>query len=251
MNELQSLINLCDKYSFLFNSIPSILWRYKHNNLIELSDNDNLLLIILKKLDSNIYEFNSPEINCLKINGLNTKFFISFLQQHKRKIINIIKDKLDKKIPLTEIDIHVLKNLNCTDILEIHKQQLKQKYPDILSLDIHFSNVYYHNILHDLETEQILTSEQMNWLKGNNINDILSLVYFVNLKIKYKVKLKTDLSLSSHLYKLIKKIDSNILLTENDLNFLKKRKLKEIIDISVTKYTDYLNFQNRSIYTIK
>jgi hypothetical protein len=65
------------------------------------------------------------------------------------------------------------------------------------------------------------------------------------LPIKYKVKLNNNSQnvnafLSSNLYKVLNKIDNNILLNENDLNFLKKRKLNETIDIACEKFSDYL-----------
>ncbi|WP_226889111.1 hypothetical protein [Nostoc sp. MG11] len=59
---------------------------------------------------------------------------------------------------------------------------------------------------------------------------------FADLKVKYKASKIEDLSPFSHLYTLLKRLDSDNPLSEQDINFLKKRQLLETIAIANEKY---------------
>lgn len=77
-------------------------------------------------------------------------------------------------------------------------------------------------ILTNLELGKFLEVNEINWLQANNLTDTIKIADLIALKFKYKAVTNEDLSLSSHLYKVLKKIDSNIILPESDINFLKK-----------------------------
>ncbi|MCC3418733.1 MAG: hypothetical protein JGK28_12405, partial [Microcoleus sp. PH2017_07_MST_O_A] len=70
--------------------------------------------------------------------------------------------------------------------------------------------------------------------------------HFAVLKVKYKATTYEDSSLSSHLYKVLKKIDLDNQLGEQDINFLKKRKLTETITLALDKYAASLKSKIQS-----
>lgn len=101
-------------------------------------------------------------------------------------------------------------------------------------------NSLLYKILHNIEAGKPLRIDEINWLNDNNLIETVTIADFVALKFKYKAIENQDLSISSHLYKVLKKIDSDVPLPEPDINFLKKRKLTETITISIEKYASYL-----------
>ena len=87
-----------------------------------------------------------------------------------------------------------------------------------------------------------LSESELNWLEEYQLSDTLNIVleieqkrHFAELKVKYKATTYEDSSLSSHLYKVLKKIDLETQLGEPDINFLKKRKLTETITLALDK----------------
>jgi tetratricopeptide (TPR) repeat protein len=66
------------------------------------------------------------------------------------------------------------------------------------------------------------------------------------LKAKYKATQYEDSSPSSYLYKVLKRLDSENQVSEQDINFLKKRKLSETIAIANEKYAYTLRFKVES-----
>ncbi len=120
-----------------------------------------------------------------------------------------------------------------------HFHELKEKYAAIQCIDTSFDSLLYQ-ILQNLEAGKTLKNDEIKYLKTNNLTETLAIADFVALKFKYKAIANKDLSLSSHLCKVLNKINSNILLSESDLNFLKKRKLTETITIAIDQYANYL-----------
>ena len=71
--------------------------------------------------------------------------------------------------------------------------------------------------------------------------------HFAELKKKYKATQFEDFSPSSHLYKVLKKLDSEPPpLSQSDLNFLRKRKLTETLALAVDKYAASLKSKVKS-----
>ncbi|WP_413199521.1 tetratricopeptide repeat protein, partial [Nostoc piscinale] len=63
---------------------------------------------------------------------------------------------------------------------------------------------------------------------------------FKNLKLKYKAHQYEDSSPKSHLYKILKNLEREHKLREQDINFLKKRKLTDTIQIANEQYISLL-----------
>ena len=70
--------------------------------------------------------------------------------------------------------------------------------------------------------------------------------HFAELKVKYKATQYEDLAPSSHLYKVFKKIDLESPLGEQDINFLRKRKLTDTITFAIDKYAASLKSKIKS-----
>ncbi len=120
--------------------------------------------------------------------------------------------------------------------------QLKDKYKASEYPETSVSSPLYP-ILKNLEADQQLSESELNWLEKHQLSETLSIVleieqkrHFSELKVKYKATTYEDSSLSSHLYKVLKKIDLESQLGEQDINFLKKRKLTETITLALDKY---------------
>lgn len=117
-------------------------------------------------------------------------------------------------------------------------EQLKKKYQANQYVETS-SNSPLYPILEKLEDGQILNNNEINWLKENNFSETISIAEFIALKVKYKATIDEDLSITSHLYKVLKKIDSSIPLSESELNFLKKN-LTETFKLALDTFAKYL-----------
>jgi hypothetical protein len=167
------------------------------------------------------------------------------------RLYRILK-QLDAKERLRDLDITWLNEYELCETLEIFQQQeadreadfaqLKDKYQATKHSDSSASNPLYP-ILQNLEADKQLSESEIDWLEQHELTETLDLVrefeqkrYFVALKVKYKSTQHEDSSPSSHLYKVLKRLDSENHLGEQDINFLKKRKLTETITIAQDKY---------------
>jgi hypothetical protein len=164
-----------------------------------------------------------------------------------------ILKKLDPKKQLCEADVSWLNEHKLFETLEIfHKQeaaieaefaQLKDKYQATKHPDSSASSPLYP-ILQKVDAEQQLSESEIDWLKQHELTETLDIIreieqkrHFAALKVKYKATQYEDSSPSSHLYKVLKKLELDNQLGEQDINFLKKRKLTETITIAQDKYT--------------
>lgn len=254
-----------NKYSFLFTLTPSEILGYKHNFSAEncIKTFKESISSILIKLDSG-YFLTDNEINYLKSNRLDEIKFNKVLDFIRLKTIYCILEypsvspddrlysilkKLDTQIQLTDKHLTFIKQNNLTSVLEEYKLQqeqrekhfleLKQKYHAISCVETS-SNSLLYQILKNIESGKFLKTHEINWLTSNNLNDTLNIANFITLKSKYKATENQDLSLTSHLYKVLQKINSNTPLPETDINFLKKRKLTETINIALEKCASFL-----------
>lgn len=207
---------------------------------------DDILYIILCKLEK-IEQLKNNEVTILKEYNLFTALETYVLQEKSR-----IKTKLNQESRLNKTEIEFLQENNINDLLEIHQQQehkrqeefikLKEKYHASQYVETSLNSPLYQ-ILLNLEACETLSNDNLNWLKSHNLNDTLAIAEFMALKVKYKATKNEDLSITSHLYKVLKKIDSNksdIPLPESDLNFLKKQKLIETFNLALDQYANYL-----------
>ncbi len=163
-----------------------------------------------------------------------------------------ILKQLDAREILSDVEANWLFNNQLVDTLEIFWQQkavreaefaqLKDKYKASEYPETSVSSPLYQ-ILKILDADMQLSESELNWLEEYQLSETLSIIleieqtrHFAELKVKYKATQSEDLSRSSHLYKVLKKIDLDNQLGEQDINFLKKRKLTETITVAIKKY---------------
>jgi hypothetical protein len=184
----------------------------------------------------------------LKAKYKATKYQDSSPDNPLHKILN----KLDIKQRLSNSDVTWLNEHELLETLAVFQQQeaakeaefaqLKEKYQATKHPDSSASSPLYP-ILQKLEAEQQLSESEIDWLKQYELTETIDIVreleqkrHFAELKAKYKATQYEDSSLSSHLYKVLKKIESDNHLGEQDINFLKKRKLTDTLTIAQDKY---------------
>jgi phosphotransferase system IIA component len=173
-----------------------------------------------------------------------------------------ILKQLNARERLSDVEANWLFNNQLIDTLEIFWQQkagreaefaqLKDKYKASEYAETSVSNPLYQ-ILKNLDADIQLSESELNWLEEHQLSETLSIVleieqtrHFAELKVKYKATTYEDSSLSSHLYKVLKKIDLESQLGEQDINFLKKRKLTETITLVLDKYAAILKSKIQS-----
>jgi hypothetical protein len=166
-------------------------------------------------------------------------------------LYNILK-KLDTQEQLSHADINWLNQHELFETLVVFQQQevareaaltqLKAKYQADKHPDSSVSSPLYP-ILQKLDADKPLNESEIGWLKQHKLTETLEIVreleqkrHFTELKAKYEATQYEDSSPSSHLYKVLKKIESENHLGEQDINFLKKRKLTDTITIAQDKY---------------
>ncbi|MEG4251937.1 hypothetical protein [Microcoleus sp. Pol10D4] len=173
-----------------------------------------------------------------------------------------ILKQLDARAILSDVEANWLFNNQLVDTLEIFWQQkavresefaqLKDKYKASEYPETSVSSPLYP-ILKNLEADKQLSESELNWLEEHQLSETLNIVleieqtrHFAELKVKYKANQSEDSSPSSHLYKVLKKIDLDHPLGEQDINFLKKRKLTETITVALDKFAASLKSQIQS-----
>ncbi|MCC3408586.1 MAG: hypothetical protein JGK17_23975 [Microcoleus sp. PH2017_10_PVI_O_A] len=173
-----------------------------------------------------------------------------------------ILKQLDARQILSDVEANWLFNNQLVDTLEIFWQQkavreaefaqLKDKYKASEYPETSVSNPLYQ-ILKKLKWDLQLSESELNWLEEHQLSETLSIVleieqtrHFAELKVKYKANQSEDVSRSSHLYKVLKKIDADNHLGEQDINFLKKRKLTETITLALDKFAATLKSKIQS-----
>ena len=173
-----------------------------------------------------------------------------------------ILKQLDAREILSDVEANWLFNNQLVDTLEIFWQQkavreakfaqLKDKYKASEYPETSVSSPLYQ-ILKNLDADMQLSESELNWLEEHQLSETLSIVleieqtrHFAELKVKYKATQSEDLSRSSHLYKVLKKLDLDNQLGEQDINFLKKRKLTETITLALDKFAASLKSQIQS-----
>lgn len=173
-----------------------------------------------------------------------------------------ILKKLDAQQILSDVEANWLFNNQLIDTLEIFWQQKAEREADFALLKDKYKASEYpetsvssplYQILKKLKWDLQLSESELNWLEEHQLSETLSIVleieqtrHFAELKVKYKANEFEDSSRSSHLYKVLKKIDLDNQLGEQDINFLKKRKLTETITLALDKYAASLKSKIQS-----
>ncbi len=171
------------------------------------------------------------------------------------KLYQILK-KLDLTECLSNSEYNWLLNNQLLETAEIFMQQelekeaqfaqLRDKYQANKHLDFSLSSPLYL-ILQNIDAKNNLSDSEINWLEQQELSETIAIAQeleqtreFSALRIKYKATEYQDSSPKSHLYKILKRLELSNQLGEQDINFLKKRKLTEIIEIANEKYASTL-----------
>lgn len=173
-----------------------------------------------------------------------------------------ILKQLNARERLSDVEANWLFNNQLIDTLEIFWQQKAGREAEFAQLKDKYKASEYpetsvcsplYQILKNLDADMQLSESELNWLEEHQLSETLNLVleieqtrHFAELKVKYKATTYEDSSLSSHLYKVLKKIDLDNPLGEQDINFLKKRKLTETITLALDKYAASLKSKIQS-----
>jgi len=161
-----------------------------------------------------------------------------------------IISKIDVEKKLSVLDIEWLMEHNIYSVFDhlwADISRLQEKYYAI-SQGGDFSVTLYL-ILQKLEENRCLTEQDIAYLKSKQLNETIETAQkleFAWLKKFYKATQIEDCSPNHYLYKLLKKLQSGLQLNEPDINYLKKRKLTETIEIFFKEHLEALENKIRS-----
>jgi hypothetical protein len=145
----------------------------------------------------------------------------------------ISKIDVEKKLSVADIEWLIERNVySVFAALKAEISRLNVKYSAIDQSDDYSATLYL--ILQKLEENRSLADQDIAFLKSKQLNETVEIAQkleFAWLKRFYKATQIEDCSPNHHLYKLLKKLRGGLLLNEPDINYLKKRKLTETIDI--------------------
>ncbi|OBQ40819.1 MAG: hypothetical protein AN487_00450 [Anabaena sp. CRKS33] len=200
---------------------------------------------------------NSIAIENQKFISLKSKYNANKYQDsHSDSPLYPILKKIDISERLTELEYKWLIEQELSETLEFVKQQEATRRNEFIKLKEKYQATKYKSgslstplypILQKLEAEENLIDTELTWLKEQELIETITIAEekektkeFAALKIKYQATEYEDLSPKSHLYKVLKNIDSGNSLGGQDVNFLKKRKLLETIKLANDKYINHL-----------
>ena len=250
-DQLRVKYNVTHRMNKNYSPVYSILWKLDSEHEITDSEIDFLIKNSLKYVAD-------QSLQITEFKQLRIKYKVDQFDGYLPKdspLYSILK-KLETEADLNEKDVEFIQQQKLLEISAIVGQkqaikqaefsQLKEKYKATIYLDLSvFSPLY--QILKTLDSNQKLSSSDIKWLEDNKLNETLSIVLeieqkeqFNELKIKYKATSFQDSLPSSHLYRVLKKVDADMKLIDQDINFLKKRKLMDTIVIAIEKYADHL-----------
>jgi hypothetical protein len=233
---------------------------------------ENFLYPMLWKLDSGI-NLTDSEIKLLQDNNLNQtvaiiqeiKHFANLKEKYQATkyqdlypdspLYKILK-KLDTEDSLSESEYEWLLNHELFETIEIFEQQesarrakfaqLKTKYQASQHPDTSLSG-QLHQILQKLDAGKKLIYSEIYWLEQQGLTETIAIAEeleqkreFVTLKAKYKTSQYQDSSPANYLYTILKKLETENQISENDINFLKKFQLFDTIEIANKKYASVL-----------
>jgi len=157
-----------------------------------------------------------------------------------------ILKQLDVQKPLSIQQIEWLQSQQLPEIFAVFEQQehgrnlqftaLKEKYHAGGYTDTSYLSRPLYEILQQLDAHKPISELQVDWLNQQGLVETVTLAEVQKLealKRKYKATALQESSISSHLYKVLKKIDAGDSLSEADFNFLKKRQLVPTLAIYV------------------
>ncbi|MCC5641477.1 hypothetical protein LC607_00580 [Nostoc sp. CHAB 5824] len=269
--EQQHKVQEFGNLEFEFYKLKSKYKATKHN----VSWQSSRLYSILLKLESGNLLTDS-EVKWLKANSLHetnqiaqeVKRFTQLKSKYKAtqyqdsypdsKLYQILK-KLEVTERLSNSEYNWLINNQLLETAEVFQQQesvkeanfaqLRDKYQAIKHSDLSLSSPLYL-ILQNIDAKNNLSESEINWIEQQRLSETIAIAQeleqtreFAALKAKYKATEYQDSTPKSHLYKILKRLELSNQLGEQDINFLKKRKLTEIIEIANEKYASTLKYK--------
>ncbi|TAE61524.1 MAG: hypothetical protein EAZ87_01615 [Nostocales cyanobacterium] len=201
----------------------------------------------------------------INIFAVETRKFLNLKSKYKAseyrnsdldsELYSILK-KIDVAERLTEVEYKWLQENQLLETLGFVKQQEAERRNEFTSLKERYQATKYksksvgsqlYQILKKLASQESLIDTEIAWLKEQELTETIAIAEeeektrdFADLKIKYQATDFEDTSPKSHLYKILKKVDSGNYLGEQDVNYLKKRKLLDTVKIVNDKYADFL-----------
>ncbi|MEH1920687.1 hypothetical protein [Nostoc sp.] len=232
----------------------------------------NVLYPILWKLDSE-NSLTDSEVKLLQDNNLTQT--VAIVQDIKRfadlknkyqatkyqdsspdsPLYKILKE-LDTEMSLSDHEYEWLLNHELFEVIEIFEKQesarrakvtqLKNKYQASQHPDTSLSGQLYQ-ILQKIDADKKLIYSEIYWLEQQGLTNTIAIAEelerkreFIAFKAKYKASQYQDSSPTSYLYTILKKLDSETHLNEQDINFLRQSQLPETIEIANDKYASIL-----------
>ncbi len=178
---------------------------------------------------------------------LRTKYHIP--QQLELPIsspIYSILGKLDAGYSLTDSELQLLNNHGLVDTITLiqdilYFSQLKVSYKATNNLN-HFPEEPLYSILKKLDVKEQLSDSDGDWLLDHDFEETLEIHWqqegerkaeleFSELKSKYQIDSYPDTSISSPLYSILLKLNSELELEASECEWLKQKNLSELIVI--------------------
>ncbi|MFL9456165.1 MULTISPECIES: tetratricopeptide repeat protein [Nostocales] len=177
-------------------------------------------------------------------------------------ILYKILKKLDLSERLTEVEYNFLLNNQLLDTAKIFEQQeseRKDKFAYLIdkyqakSIDNLSLVSPLYSLLQKIDENNNLSESEVRWLEQQGLHETIAMAQelekareFAALKVKYQATGYDDCSPKSHLYKVLKRLELDSKLSEQDLNFLRNRKLTETIAIANQQYACVLKSKIKS-----
>lgn len=174
---------------------------------------------------------------------LNKKYALNDNLPFNKELYSILK-KLEVPDQLSTDDIQFLVNHNLlSQFPKLQKdfKQLQNKYKAIKKGQ-ETEEIELYPILKKLDENGVLSPNEFDWLKTQNYVETTTIarqIEFVALKKKFGADEIEEKTLPHHLYTILVKIDSNKVVSEADINYLKKRKLFKTINLALKLYLKF------------
>lgn len=152
--------------------------------------------------------------------------------------------KFDSGCLLTDSELKFIKEQNFTDTLALIEKsrefvKLKVKYKATQHLQF-LPEYPLYSILKKLENKEPLLESEADWLLNFNFHETLEIYWqqentrkaeieFLELKTKYQVEYEQNCSITSPLYLILKTLDNGEELSQKYQDWLKKKKMYELI----------------------
>ncbi len=152
--------------------------------------------------------------------------------------------KLERKTQFSADDIEWIFKHNVSSLSSALENQftfLQNKYKADTqnSSIVNYQSLYL--ILQKLEEKMLINESEIQYLRENGFGEIVIIaqqIEFSSLKQKYQATQIQDDSVNHHLYKILKKLEAGISLTESDFNYLKKQKLFASLKFVYSDFND-------------